>query len=305
MRILYLGPILLLAAGLALAQEAAPVPQPVREGNIERLILDDGLDRDAAAWNPAEANVAVDMQHAKHGDSALRLHIDVNWETGEKNYPVGWPRMNRRFPPALQDWSDWDYLDFSIYVTSSRESLPTIPLGVGLYGAGNKADYNRSLTELKLNQWTDYRLPLSALPSLNPRTGIQFFIAESNYRDGDKLDFWIDNISLVRYVSPTLSATSLAEQTIFADARYLLVNLEVMGVKPGELADVTWQLASGGKTVVEGKLRVPRSSGTVPLPLPGKGLAPGDYTLTLQCPGDNPVTLKPHVVSSPWQEAAK
>lgn len=289
----------------ALAQEVPPLAPPVKEGNIERWVIDDGLDRDAAAWAPAEGVVAVDTKRAKRGTTSLRFHVDVNWETGEAKYPVGWPRMNRKVPPEAQDWSSWDYLEFSIYVESSRKSLPTVPMGLGIYSGGGKADYNRSLTELQLGKWTDYRLPLSALPSLKTRTGMQFHIAEANYRHGDVLDFWIDNISLVRYVAPTLTASRLAESVIFSDARYVLVDLDVMGVKPGTTADVTWALSSRGKTVSEGLLQVGRGLNTVGLPLPQKPLAAGDYELAVRTQGDSPPPFALRVVSSPWQEGSK
>jgi hypothetical protein len=298
-----------LGLGLALtaarAQEKPPLPQPVKEGNLERLILDDGTEQDAATWSPAEATVAVDKQHARHGETALRLHIAVDWKTGEPNYPIGWPRTNRHFPEGLQDWSSWDYLEFSVYTQATRDKLPPVPLGLGIYGAGDRSDYDRELTELKLGQWTDYRLPLSALPSLNPRTGLQFWISESNYRDGDVLDFWIDRISLVRYVGPTLTASHLAEQAVFADSRYLLLGLDMMGVKPGQTAVVTWALTRDGRTAAQGQLAAGRGSSRVALPLPGRGLAPGEYELALKCQGETPAPFRVKVASSPWQEGSK
>jgi hypothetical protein len=100
--VLLMAPCLALTAVLA----QAPVREPVREGPIERLMLDDGLDTDAALWVPAEAVLTVDNKHAKHGDTSLRLHIDVNWETGETNYPIGWPRMYRNWiGPATTTWN--------------------------------------------------------------------------------------------------------------------------------------------------------------------------------------------------------
>jgi len=268
-------------------------------------VLDDGLDTDAAQWRADEARVGISTAQARRGTTSLQFHVDVDWSTGEPEYPVGWPRMQRFFPEAVHDWSGWDYLEFSIYVESSRDKLPTVPMGIGLYGTGSRTDYNRSLTELQLGKWTDYRLPLADIPGLNPRLGVQVHIAEANYRDGDELDFWIDNLSLVRYVEPTLAASRLVEQAIYADSAYLLVDLDLMGVKPEAKAEVTWALSRGGKTAAEGKLQAGRGRSQVGLPLPESGLTPGDYELALRCQGDSPAPFALKVVSSPWPEGSR
>ncbi|NPV45395.1 MAG: hypothetical protein HPY69_00445 [Armatimonadetes bacterium] len=296
---------LALVVGVAAAQQSPPVAPVIREGNLERLILDDGLDTDAAQWRPAEARVSISTKQARRGPTSLQFHVEVDWSTGEPQYPIGWPRMQRSFPEPVRDWSGWDYLEFSIYVESSRDKLPATPMGVGLYGAGSRADYSRSLTELQLGKWTDYRLPLADLPGVNPRSGIQFHISESNYRDGDELDFWIDNICLVRYVEPTLAASRLVEQAIYADSRYLLVDLDLMGVKQEAKAEVTWALSRNGTVAAEGRLDMGPGRSRVALPLPSAGLAAGEYELALRCRGDSPAPFALKVARSPWQEGTQ
>lgn len=299
----------LLAMGVLLPLSAAfsqpPARQPVREGPIERLVLDAGTPADAAVWHPSEASVAVDTKHVKQGQSSIRFHVDVNWETGEKNYPIGWPRMNRPWPKADYDWTPWDYLEFSIYVESSRDSLPKVPMGINIYGARYRKIYTRALTELKLGQWTDYRLPVADLPSTNPITGMQVYISESEYHDGDKLDFWISNISLIRYVSPTVIDSKLAEHAIMADSKYLTMEVAMMGVKPGAQANVDWAIASGDKVAASGQTALGRGTTHVYLPLPAKGLAPGEYEVNLKCGGQGPPPFHLRVVASPWQEVSK
>lgn len=294
-----------LSWAVAYAQQAPAVPPVIREGNLERLVLDDGTDADAAQWRPAEAQVSISTKQARRGPTSLQFRVEVDWNAGEPQYPIGWPRVFRAFPEAVRDWSGWDYLEFSLYVESSRDKLPAIPMGLGLYGAGSRADYSRSLTELQLGKWTDYRLPLADLPGLNPRSGIQFHISESYYRHGDKLDFWIDNISLVRYVEPTLAASRLAEQAIYADSRYLLVDLDLRGVKPGAKTEVTWALRREGKVAAEGRLDMSGGRSRVALPLPAAGLVAGDYQLALRCRGDSPAPFALRVARSPWQEGAQ
>lgn len=294
----------LVVVSTALAQ--APAREPVREGSLERLMLDDGAEADAATWNPAEASVAVDKKHARHGDTALRLHIDVNWQTGEKAYPIGWPRMNRKWPDAACDWSRYDYFEFSVYTESSRTTLPKSPLGINIYDATGKKGYTRDLSDLQLGQWVDYRLPVAELNSVIPSSGMQFYISESQYRDGDVLDFWIDNISLSRHTQPTVAASTLAEQAITTTTPYLTVDLNLMGVRGEQKADVTWQIArAGGRSVASGKLNLGGGKGRVYLTLPPKGLTTGVYDVTLKAGTDTPTPFKLLVAPSPWQEVRK
>ena len=298
--------VILLAAGLALsvAVAQAPIREPIREGNAERLMLDDGAAADAATWVPAEAAVAVDKKHVKSGDTALRFHIDVNWETGEKAYPVGWPRMYRNWPETVRDWSQYDYLDFSIYVESSRTSLPPNPMGLILKGANNQGVLTRPLSELRLGEWTDYRLPLADIPGRNAMTGIQFYISESDYKHGDVLDFWIDNISLVRYLEPSARSTVLPEAVVSADAAYLPLDLLLMGVPDGKKAELQWQLKLAGGSAAAGALSAGRGRTRVYLSLPPRGLVAGSYELALKA-GSETLTFPLRVVPSPWQEASK
>jgi hypothetical protein len=296
----------LLAPCLALTIACAqpPVRDPVREGSLERLVLDDGADTDAALWAPAEAVLTVDKKHAKRGDAALRLHIDVNWETGEKNYPVGWPRMYRNWPDKPQDWTKYDYLDFSIFTESSRPKLPINPLGFILKGEKGRNILTRELTELRPGEWTDYRLPLAALPDLPTITGFGFYISESNYKHGDVLDFWIDNISLVRVAEPTAAGSALPEKCLAGDAGYLPLNLSLMGVAPDQRLDVVWQLRRGDASFATGKLTAGRGLTRVYLAPLSLYLKPGDYELALKV-GNETLAYPLKVVRSAWQEASK
>lgn len=275
--------------------------QPVREGNVERLVLDSGSVADANAWVVAEGTVTADTKHTKSGNTALRFHIDVNWETGEPKYPIGWPRMDKRLPQNLMDWSAYDYLEFSIFTESSRPDLPVSPLGLILSPKEGKTTYNRNLGELILGQWVDFRIPVSAVSFARQCAGVKFFISESNYKHGDVLDFWIDNLSLLRYTEPTVTSSRLVEAVILSDVRYLTVEVAMMGVKPGEQADVEWNLASKIKAVSSGKFRAARGTSMIRLALPSQGIPPGMYELTLKCKGAGPAPFPLRVVASPWQ----
>lgn len=290
---------------VAISSSVCLAQEPVREGNLERLMLDDGLETDVKTWSVAEGTVTPDAKHVKHGDTALHFHIDVNWETGEPKYPIGWPRMDKRCPAAQQDWTAYDYLEFSIFAESSRSTLPVTPLGLILSPREGKTNYNRNLGELKLGQWVDIRIPVNDLPMAAQCAGIKFYISESNYKHGDVLDFWIDNISLTRYTEPTVSASRLMESVVMSDVRYVSVDVAMMGVPPGDTAEVTWQLAASGKVAASGKFAAGRGKNTFRLSLPVAGLPPGNYELSLKCKGSGPPPFPARVVASPWKEETK
>lgn len=301
MRFLLCLLIIIVIFGVSYAQPT--VIQPVREGNMERLVLDDGVEAEAAAWAVAEATVTVDKKHARRGDTALRFHIEVNWETGEKNYPIGWPRMSRDWPEAVQNWRAYDFLEFSIFAESSRPQLPNEPLGLILKGAQKQNIFTRSLSELRLGEWTDYRIPLADIIGAETMTGIQFYISESNYKHGDVLDFWIDHISLVRYVEPSLASSCVPERALFADAGYVAVDLSVLGLIEDQQAEISWELRLRGRSVAAGKLKSSRGKSRVYVPLP-LNLEAGNYELGLKI-GQEALFFPVKLIFSPWQEAAK
>jgi hypothetical protein len=285
--------------GAAWAQ--APVRTPVREGQFERLILDAGEPSDIAAWVTAECTVTSDKTHVKWGPQALLLHIPIDWTAGEKNYPIGWPRIDRRVAQPLQDWSGYDYLEFSIYAGGSRKDLPRQPLGIILLGDGATL-YSRELSELQIGQWVDVRIPLNALTKTKPVAGIKFYVTESRYKHGDTVDFWIDRVSLLRYAQPYLGDSRLVEQTLFGDARSLLVDVALLGVSSNEPQPVTWELQRANKPVASGEIKVGRGTTRCSLLLPGQALPSGSYVLKLICQGCSSPPMPLRIVASPWQE---
>jgi hypothetical protein len=292
---------------LAVAAHAAD-PGPIREGGLERLVLDDGSSAAAGAWTPAEATVTADAAHVRYGATALHFHVDVNWLTGEPGYPIGWPRMRRQWPAAARDWAGYDYVELSIFATSSRTGLPLVPMGLELLNAQGRTAWERDLTELKLGRWVDFRIPVADLARALPCSGMQVYISEANYKHLDVLDFWIDRISLVRYTRPTVAASRLAEEAINADSRYLTVELHVMGLSPQGRATVAWQIArpgGRGKPMAAGTVDAAPGRQRCYLSLPPGGLPPGSYQVSLRCPGDTPTPFTLTVAPSPWREVSR
>ena len=102
-----------------------------------------------------------------------------------------------------------------------------------------------------------------------------------------------------------MAASALAEGAITTATRYLTVDLNLMGVRPGQTGAVTWQIATGGKNAATGKLTALAGKRRYYLTLPDKGLPPGVYDVTLKCGGDTPTPFRVLVAPSPWQEGSK
>lgn len=93
-------------------------------------------------------------------------------------------------------WTEYEYLEFSIFTESSRTNLPNVPLSISVYMPDRQHSFGRSLKELKIGQWVDFKIPLKELVNPAQCTELQFSLSESEYRDGDIVDFWIGGIFL-------------------------------------------------------------------------------------------------------------
>ncbi|MDD4869677.1 MAG: hypothetical protein PHR77_03885 [Kiritimatiellae bacterium] len=269
---------------------------------METLVIDDGTELAAKKWVVAEATATSDSKHIKTAKTALHFHINVDWKDGEKNYPIGWPRLNIRVPPDMQNWSNFDYLLFSIFVESSRTNLPATPLGFSLYLSGKKQGFNRPFTELQIGKWTDYKIPLREIVNTNACTGMQFHISESNYRDGDILDFWIDSIVLTRYLEPVITEAKLTEQTITADARFVEVEAMAFGIEKTKHAVAEFILTLNDKPVLTETLPLIQGRNIYQVPLSKMKRIPGNYNIKITHNGKTTVAGCIRMIGSPYQE---
>ncbi|MDZ7617136.1 MAG: hypothetical protein U1E05_09040 [Patescibacteria group bacterium] len=284
-----------LIAGLppAIAGWAADTPEPA----MEKLVLADG--ENGAKWNSAEATMEPDATHARSG-KAMRFHVDVNHLTGEAAYPIGWPRTYTSVPAERQDWSKWDFLDFWVYSDTSRAELPNTPLGLIVRSPDRQQSFHAPLTELKKGAWTHFRFPVAKMPVPTQCTAVQFAIAEADYAHGDVVDFWLDDLALLRYAEPTLLGIRPQRQVIHADATTLRVEVELTGVDDGKTVEIAVALRRDGQTVASTTARLPSGIASVVLPL--KATEPGPYEVEATVAG-SPRTLGAavRVITSPWE----
>jgi hypothetical protein len=271
------------------------------EPPMETRVLADGHGN--SEWHTAEATMRPDATHAMEG-RAMRFHIDVNHETGQPDYPIGWPRTYLSLPENARDWRKWDFVEFWLYADTSRNSLPGTPLGFIVRSPDKPNSYQRTVHEAHKGKWIHVRVPTSDMPSPGQCTAVQFFVAESNYNHGDVLDFWIDGLALVRHAQPTVISMQPLGRVQYADADVVRIEVGMTGLEEGQTAELLARLVRDGQTVRRSSAVLRSGIQTVPLELGGK-LDAGCYELQAQIAGSRrTVTRTIRVISSPWEEEA-
>ena len=272
--------------------------ETVREGPFEKLLLDGG---DAEAWGAAEAVIEAATEPVVEGDTCLHFAVDVDHTTGEPKYPIGWPRTFRNFDePWQRDWSAYDYLRFKAQVRTSREALPSRPVGLNISVPDKPNAYHRTLTELKKNEWVEFTIPLSEIPRHHNVTRWQFFISESDYKHGDRLELFVDDICLLRYAAPTVADFALVQAVAFTDARFVPVQLSLLGLNPDQQATVACEARAAEKLVARTEFPLARGMHTVWLDLGAEPLPPGDYSVTARLGEQTAGSLELRLIEGPF-----
>lgn len=256
------------------------------EANKERLVLDDM--RDVADWyngSPDETEISSSDKHAEGGGASLVFANVVDHTKGEKNYPIGWPRAGKDMAKVqATDWSEYDFFECRIYVETSRKDLPGSPLNVGFYHTGHKRSSGFPLKEVAKDRWTKIVIPVSELIDSADVRRVQFNISESNYKHGDRVDVYITDMALVRFVRPTIAEFTLDRKLLYTNDRQITALYTLMG-RMG-LDDVRAELAIGRADQADQPaakaVGAASRHGELPLPIPGRLVADryrGELTL--------------------------
>ncbi len=238
--------ILLISLSAVAAAKETPYGKGMSEENKQRVFLDDM--EDVADWyngSPEESALSASSKHARQGERALLFANTIDYTKGEKNYPIGWPRTGKNLgKEKLTDFSKFDFFECWIFVETSRESLPSKAISVGLYHTGHKRSTHLPL-EVAKDQWTKIVIPISKLIDPADVQRIQFNISESDYKHGDRVDFYIDDVVLTRYVEPAINELAVDRNVLFAGDRHITAVYSLVGSKG--MDEVTAELSIGRK----------------------------------------------------------
>ncbi len=276
----------------------------VVQGEEEILYLD-GL-ADPARWGPAECTVTQAPEKLRAaGRPTLRLKIPVDYHGGEKKYPIGWPRMYCRLrKPDETDWTRFDRFEFLIQARMSRAKPPARPLTFQMLCPQRSNGYLHELTEIRLGKWVRVTISTADKPKLEQIARLGFNISESNYRDGDQLEFLIGGFRLVRSTKCTLTQVRVLAPAIFQGRPDLPVELVVTGPPAKVSRGVPFTILHGKDALRREMLPVVRGRQVLRMGIAELELAPGDYTLSAF--NDDPEkrrTARFKVVASPWKGA--
>ena len=257
-------------------------------------------------WSPSESTVTLAGEKFS-GQPVLKWAVKVDHFSGERNYPVGWPRMYfqtfHRKPALLSDWREWDHLEFDIRMTLADDPAnKTCPLTLMIATPANRL-------ALPLRKWHDGKLhsvkvPVDQLKMPQKITSFGFSIAESNYKHGAKLTVWAGNFRLTRSSECFVEELKLLSPAITAADNALKINLHVTGPAGNVARGVPFEVSAlpSGKVLRQETLPVRRGIKDMEIEVDELRLAPGQYKLTV-FPGDKAKTKSVvfTVVSSPFQ----
>ncbi len=286
--------------------------QAVVEGKEEVLWLD-GLGN-PARWGPAECTVEQSKELKADGRPTLHLHIPVDHLGGEKAYPIGWPRVYADLKEEEKGWTDFERLEFMAYATMSREKAPRQALSFQVLCPDRQNAFHRTLSEIQLGQWVRLSIPIRALKSAKDATRLGFNISESDYKHGDKLDFYLGAFRLARAAEFGLTSLKVLNPVLYQDRPTLKVELDVagppqkvLGTHSGRnVSPLPLAVRAGEQTIRLSALAVQRGLQSAEIDLREHKLKPGAYTLAAgdEDPGRSKVAPF-RLVESPWQEEPK
>ncbi|MBM4154899.1 MAG: hypothetical protein FJ221_07685 [Lentisphaerae bacterium] len=282
---------------LGAALVAAAAAGPDTSGWESRVLLSSSV---TSRLSAAESAVTVEPAGGPGGGAALRMGVVVDHFGGEAKYPVGWPRIAREFREAAdRDWSAWDYLRLRVRADTARAALPAAPLSLSLRAPDKARSFSRTLDEVRKGEWTEILVPVRAITDPSDVTSMTLSISDANYSHGDRVDFLIGEVSLVRPREPALLEFAPDAGAIWSDARRLPVRFRLLGVPEGGRATLRFELREGATVVGRSAFAGGRGDHRALVDLPP--LRPGPYTLhALAGPREAAPAARVTVVESPW-----
>jgi len=284
-----------------------PYGKGISEANKERLVLDDM--EDVADWyngSPDETTLSASDRHAKEGRALLFANV-VDHTRGEVKYPVGWPRTGKDLGREnLTDWSDYDFFECWIYAETSRETLPKKPLGVGFYHSGHKRSSHFPLAEVAKDAWVKVAIPIDKLLDATDVRRVQFNISERDYKHADRVDFYIDDVVLTRFVEPAIAELRPQRKILFSHDRVLRAQYELVGYKGLDKTRVELSIGRPGESPAATVAGPAARQGELALPLDAR-TSPGTYQATLCLRDENQrlidrKQLEIRVIAGPFDE---
>jgi len=274
----------------------------VVEGKHEVLYLD-GIAA-PSRWRPAECTVEAATKLKAEGRPTLHVHMPVDYHAGQKQYPVGWPRLYLTLNRSTEGgWHLFERFEFMAYATMSRPTPPKSIIALQIHCPDKHRAISRNLEEIRLGQWVRISIPTRRIKGVADVRVLGLNIAESNYKHGDDLHFYFGGFRLVRSAEFSLNSLAIRNKALFHGQPRLKVEVEVGG-PPLKIARALPLTIRGGKQVVRTEsLPVKPGLQTLLIDIHELKLAPGTYTLAaFDNEPDKRKSDTFRVVETPWKQ---
>lgn len=256
-----------------------------KRGNVD--ILD--LSKSFAKWKnqTSESTLAVTKSAGIAGAKGMHWVVNVNHHSGEKGYPVGWPRINCKYNPTL-DFTRYEYVKYMIKVNSNRGEV-----------ADDVTKFNFTIMSYKFFEttidlggrqrvWLPVTFNIRDMIKTTGRgnapwrkvSSITLSISEKNYQHKNRMVFDVGSIHLLRFKTPVIAKLESPE-LILLPAKEVPIKFDLMGnLDSTKRYQIIAELKnSSGKLVsaVKSKINIDRT-----IMLNTAKLAPGKYQLQLK-----------------------
>jgi len=236
----------------------------------------------------------------------MQLYFEVDHHSGEKKYPIGWPRAHFNPLGWERNWLAWDRIEFMALARTSRDELPKNAL---TFEFGDvRPVYNPSLEFAELDKWILVSMPVAEIMGKSPilKGGIdrlRFVVSESSYSHGDVLEFHVGGFRLVRSLVCEITELAAATPVIYAGQPFIKLSITVVGPPADVKRGVPFTIRTGNRVARREMLPLGRGQQLYECDISELALAPGDYELVVFETDDarrKSVSLR--VVEEPWKQ---
>jgi hypothetical protein len=261
------------------AQEAATGPGSQSSSQqLERM-------SDPSGWSipDNEATVTQSDVTCPAGGKTLQMTVPVDYSTGQKGYPVGWPRMGfNKLTAEESDWSRWDNFEFMVMVKVSRPELrrPVCSLLIG----SRPRQFDRRIKLNAQEEWLRVSVPVSEIKDkgvpMEKIPGVCISVAESDYADKDIVELSFGGFRLTCSILE-IAAFSITDPALAPGARSVKLNITVNGPEAEVKRGVPLILRQKDKVLHREQLPLTKGAQVYELDISKLNLATGDYEILL------------------------
>jgi hypothetical protein len=258
-----------------------------------------------AAWSVPdnEANVSQAEINCPDGGKALQMMVPVDYSSGQKGYPIGWPRMNfNKLTAEESDWSRWDNFEFMVMVKVSRPELrhPVCSLLIG----SRPRQFDRRIKLNAQGEWLRVTIPISEIKGkgvpVEKIPQIVFSLSESDFADKDVVELLVGGFRLTCSILE-IAAFSITDPALAPGAKAVKLNITVNGPEAEVKRGVPLILRQKDKALHREQLPLTKGAQIYELDISNLNLATGDYEILL-FPDDAKLqkTASFKIVGSAW-----